>query len=121
MGSFCAPISMDDAYQASRTCAIDVPARVADALDGELEALASCHKLAAFVAATPELDANPNAVNGASILIVERSETRVGTRAPLSACTARRSARLSKSKRRSWWRRRRKTGKACRPLQKALA
>lgn len=64
-------ISVEDAYQSARTCAINVLAQVSAALNGDMDQIVSCRKLTVFVAATPDFEEHPKVANGASDLIVE--------------------------------------------------
>ena len=64
-------ISVEEAYQSARTCAINVLAQVSAALDGDMDRIISCRKLTVFVAATPDFKEHPKVANGASDLIVE--------------------------------------------------
>ncbi|MES0826540.1 RidA family protein [Ruegeria sp. SCP11] len=64
-------ISVEDAYQSARTCAINVLAQVSAALGGDMDRIVSCRKLTVFVAATPDFEEHPKVANGASDLIVE--------------------------------------------------
>ena len=64
-------ISVEEAYDAARHCAINVLAQVNSAIDGDWDRIISCRKVTVFVAATPEFELHPKVGNGASDLLVE--------------------------------------------------
>ena len=64
-------VSLDQAAQAARLCAINVISQVKGALDGDLERVRRVVKLVVFINATPEFTDQPKVANGASDLMVE--------------------------------------------------
>jgi enamine deaminase RidA (YjgF/YER057c/UK114 family) len=64
-------ISVEDAYQGARLCALNILTQVAAALDGDLDRVVRCVKLTGFVNSAPDFTDQPAVVNGASDLIVE--------------------------------------------------
>ena len=55
---------------AARLCALNVLAQLKVACDGDLDRIARCVRLTAYVNCTPEFDAQPQVANGASDLLV---------------------------------------------------
>lgn len=70
-GTLESSISVENAYQSARTCAINVLAQLSGAMDGDMDRIVSCRKLTVFVAATSDFAEHPKVDNGASDLIVE--------------------------------------------------
>jgi len=66
-----ADVSIEEAAQAARLCAINAIAQAAAALDGDLERVQRVVKLTGFVNAGGDFTAHPQVVNGASDLMVE--------------------------------------------------
>jgi enamine deaminase RidA (YjgF/YER057c/UK114 family) len=64
-------ISVEQARQAARMCAINVISQIKGALDGNLDRVKRVVKLVGFVNAVPEFTDHPKVVNGASDLMVE--------------------------------------------------
>ena len=64
-------ISVDQAGQAARLCAINILAQVSAALGADLERIVACVRLGVFVASTPAFTEHPVVANGASDLMVE--------------------------------------------------
>lgn len=64
-------ISLEQAQQAARLCAINIIAQLKIAVDGDLDKVVGCVRLGGFVNAIPGYGQQPQAINGASDLIVE--------------------------------------------------
>ena len=64
-------ISLEDAQQAARLCAINIIAQLKVACDGDLDRVKRIVKLVGFVNAVPEFTDHPKVINGASDLMVE--------------------------------------------------
>lgn len=64
-----ADISVEDAQKAAELCAINILAQV-KGVTGSLGAIVRIVKLGGFVNSTPEFDAHPKVINGASDLLV---------------------------------------------------
>ena len=64
-------ISVEQAGEAARMCAINVIAQIKGALDGDLDRVKRVVKLVVFVNASPEFTDQPKVANGASDLMVE--------------------------------------------------
>jgi enamine deaminase RidA (YjgF/YER057c/UK114 family) len=64
-------VSVEDATEAAKLCAINIIAQLNLALDNDLEKIKKCVKLGIFVNAIPEFTDHPKVANGASDLIVE--------------------------------------------------
>lgn len=62
---------VDEGQHAARLCMLNVIARLAAALDGELDRVRRCVKIGGFVNATPDFGDHPKVLNGASDLTVE--------------------------------------------------
>lgn len=60
-----------DAYQAARTCAINLLAQLRAACDGDLDRLVRVVRLGGFVACAPDFTEHAKVINGASDLMVE--------------------------------------------------
>ena len=68
-GSVPAQVSVEQAQEAAKQCAINILAVVAKACDGDLNRVAGCLKLTGYVAAGPDFREHPKVVNGASDLM----------------------------------------------------
>jgi enamine deaminase RidA (YjgF/YER057c/UK114 family) len=64
-------ISPEDGYQAARLCALNLVARLKEAVEGDLERVAACAQLRGFVNAPPDFKGHPAVIDGASDLLVE--------------------------------------------------
>ncbi|MGH6878886.1 MAG: RidA family protein [Rhizomicrobium sp.] len=64
-------LSLEDGRSAARLCAINVVAQLKAALDGDLDRVTRCVRLAIFVNAVSGYSQHPEVANGASDLIVE--------------------------------------------------
>jgi enamine deaminase RidA (YjgF/YER057c/UK114 family) len=64
-------ISLDEAREAARTCALNLIAQLNAALGGNLDRVKSCLRVRGFVNAAPDFGAHAAVINGASDLIVE--------------------------------------------------
>lgn len=64
-------MTADEAYQAARACALNLLARAAEALDGNLDRIAACLQLRGFVNAVPTFKDHPAVIDGASDLLVQ--------------------------------------------------
>lgn len=60
-----------EGQQAARLCALNLIAHVREALDGDLDRVVGCVRVAGYVNSTPDFTAQPQVVNGASDLFVE--------------------------------------------------
>ena len=60
-----------EGQQAARLCALNVVAHLRAALDGDLDRVARCVRLAGFVNSTPDFTGQSQVMNGASDLFVE--------------------------------------------------
>ncbi|GIL01406.1 MAG: hypothetical protein BroJett030_13050 [Alphaproteobacteria bacterium] len=87
-------VTIDQGAEAARVCAVNLLAQMRIACDGDLERIARCVRLGAFVASTPDFGDQPKVANGASDLIVAalgekgahaRAAVGVAT-LPLNAC-----------------------------------
>ena len=87
-------VSIEDAAQAAKTCAINILAQIRNACDGDLERIVRCIRLGGFVASTPDFTDHPKVVNGASDFMGvvlgpkgEHARAAVGVAAlPMNAC-----------------------------------
>jgi diketogulonate reductase-like aldo/keto reductase/enamine deaminase RidA (YjgF/YER057c/UK114 family) len=70
IGKLGAGLSIEQGQQAARLCAINVLAQVANALDGDLDRVVRCVRVAGFVNAVPDFTEHPLVINGASDLFV---------------------------------------------------
>lgn len=68
-GKVGAGITLEQAQDAARLCAINILAQAKAALGGDLQRLRSCIRLGGFVNAAPDFDQHPKVINGASDLI----------------------------------------------------
>jgi enamine deaminase RidA (YjgF/YER057c/UK114 family) len=66
-----AEVTVAQAQEAGRLCALNLLAQAKAACGGDLSKLSRCVKLGGFVACTPEFGDHPEVVNGASDLMVE--------------------------------------------------
>ena len=64
-------VSVEDAAQAAKICAINILAQVKIACDGDLDQIERCIRLGGFVASTPQFGDHPKVINGASDFIGE--------------------------------------------------
>ena len=64
-------VSVQDATQAARLCAINIIAQLKQACDGNLDRIRRIVKLVGFVNGAPGFDEHPEVINGASDLMVE--------------------------------------------------
>ncbi|MFK4823028.1 RidA family protein [Ochrobactrum quorumnocens] len=64
-------MDVQEAYQAARICALNILARVATALDGDLDRVSACLQVRGFVNAVPDFKDHPTVIDGASDLLVE--------------------------------------------------
>ncbi|MBV7522510.1 RidA family protein [Ensifer sp. ENS12] len=64
-------VSLEEGYQAARLCALNILARVNDALDGDLDRVVACVQVRGFVNAKADFKGHPAIVDGASDLFVE--------------------------------------------------
>jgi enamine deaminase RidA (YjgF/YER057c/UK114 family) len=63
--------SIEEGQQAARLSALNVIAHLRAALDGDLDRVARCVRLAGFVNSTPDFTGQSQVMNGASDLLVE--------------------------------------------------
>jgi enamine deaminase RidA (YjgF/YER057c/UK114 family) len=61
---------LEDGRQAARLCALNLIAQLRVALDGDLDRVANCVRVAGFVNATPEFLDHSKVINGASELFL---------------------------------------------------
>jgi enamine deaminase RidA (YjgF/YER057c/UK114 family) len=64
-------VSLEQAQEAARICALNLLAQARAACRGDLSRLARCLRLGGFVSCTPEFTEHPAVINGASDLMVE--------------------------------------------------
>ena len=64
-------VSVEDAVDAARQCALNGLAVAADALDGRLDLVRRVVRIGVFVACDPGFEAHPQVANGASELLIE--------------------------------------------------
>ncbi len=64
-------VSLDEATQAARACALNLLAALSAACDGDLDRVAECVQVRGFVNASPGFAEAPAVINGASDLFVE--------------------------------------------------
>ena len=93
-------VSLDEAVDAARICALNILAQTKAAL-GDLDRVRRVIKLGGFVNAVPGFTDHPKIINGASDLMVEIAATRESTPVRRSARAVCRSAFRSKSTRSS--------------------
>lgn len=70
-GKVGADVSVDEAVEAARICALNILAQLRDALGGNLDRVRHCLKLTGYVNAMPDFEQQPKVVNGASDLMVQ--------------------------------------------------
>ena len=63
--------AIEQGKEAARVCALNILAQLKAACGGDLDKVARCAKVGAFVNCTPEFSDQPQVVNGASDLMVE--------------------------------------------------
>ncbi len=71
VGKVGAEISVEEAAEAAKLCAINILAQVRQACDGDLDRVRRIVKLVGFVNGTPEFADHPKVINGASDFMVE--------------------------------------------------
>lgn len=64
-------VGIEEGRQAARLCALNVIAHLRAALDGDLDRVARCVRIAGFINATPEFTATSQVMDGASDLFVD--------------------------------------------------
>lgn len=64
-------VSLDDGYQAARTCGLNLISQVREACGGDLDRVVRVVKLGGFVNCTADFFDHPEVVNGASDLMVD--------------------------------------------------
>ena len=64
-------VSVDDAKEAAKLCAINIIAQLKQACDGDLDRVKRIVKLVGFVNGVPEFTDHPTVINGASDFMVE--------------------------------------------------
>jgi enamine deaminase RidA (YjgF/YER057c/UK114 family) len=62
---------VDEGRQAARLCALNLIAHLRQALDGDLDRVASCVRIAGYVNSVPDFTGQSQVVNGASDLFVD--------------------------------------------------
>ena len=70
-GKVGAEVSVDEAVEAARICALNIIAQLRDALGGNLDRVRHCLKLTGYVNAVPDFEQQPKVINGASDLMVQ--------------------------------------------------
>ena len=71
VGKVGAEISVEEAAEAAKLCAINIIAQVKQACDGDLDKVKRIVKLVGFVNGVPEFTDHPKVINGASDFMVE--------------------------------------------------
>ncbi|MCP5433692.1 MAG: RidA family protein [Alphaproteobacteria bacterium] len=71
VGKVGADLTLEDAHEAARACAINLLAQARLACGGDLDRIAACVKLGGFVNATADFTDHPKVLNGASDLMVD--------------------------------------------------
>ena len=71
IGKVGAEISVEEAAQAAKLCAINILAQIKQACDGDLDRVRRVVKLVGFVNGTPDFNDHPKVINGASDFMVE--------------------------------------------------
>ncbi len=87
-------VTLGEATEAARNCAVNILAQIKVACDGDLERIVQCMRLGGFVASTPDFIGHPQVINGASDFMAEalgergvHARAAVGVAAlPLNAC-----------------------------------
>ncbi|MEK9673124.1 MAG: RidA family protein [Rhodospirillaceae bacterium] len=64
-------VSLEDGYNAARTCGLNLIAQMREACGGDLDRVKRVVKLGGFVSCTADFTDHPKVVNGASDLMVE--------------------------------------------------
>lgn len=64
-------VSPEEGYHAARLCALNIVARVNEALEGDLDRVRACVQLRGFVNAPADFRGHPAVIDGASDLLVE--------------------------------------------------
>ena len=62
---------IEEGQQAARLCALNLIAHLRTALDGDLDRVARCVRIAGFVNSTPDFSSQSQVINGASDLFVQ--------------------------------------------------
>jgi enamine deaminase RidA (YjgF/YER057c/UK114 family) len=62
---------VEEGQQAARLCALNLVAHLRDALDGDLDRIVRCVRIAGYVNSVPDFVAQSQVINGASDLFVE--------------------------------------------------
>ncbi len=62
---------VEEGQQAARLCALNLIAHLQSALDGDLDRVARCVRIAGFVNSTPDFSSQSQVINGASDLFVQ--------------------------------------------------
>lgn len=62
---------IEEGQQAARLCALNLIAHLQSALDGDLDRVARCVRIAGFVNSTPDFSSQSQVINGASDLFVQ--------------------------------------------------
>ena len=62
---------VEEGQQAARLCALNLIAHLRTALDGDLDRVARCVRIAGFVNSTPDFSSQSQVINGASDLFVQ--------------------------------------------------
>jgi len=64
-------ITVEEAADAARHCAINIVSQIKAACDGDLDRVVRCVKIGGFVNATEKFEDHPQVINGASDLMVD--------------------------------------------------
>ncbi len=64
-------VSLPDAYEAAKKCAVNLIAQLKSACEGDLDRVSRVVKLTGFVASGPQFTDHPKVINGASDTMVE--------------------------------------------------
>ena len=79
-------LSVNDGYNAAKSCGLSIVAQAKEACDGDLSKIKSCVKLTGFVNSTDDFTDQPKVINGASDLIASIfDKAGMHTRAAISA------------------------------------
>lgn len=62
---------VEEGQQAARLCALNLMAHLRDALEGDLDRVTRCVRIAGFVNSTPDFTSQSQVVNGASDLFIQ--------------------------------------------------
>jgi enamine deaminase RidA (YjgF/YER057c/UK114 family) len=71
VGKVGSDLSVDEGYQAARTCGLNLIAQLREACGGDLDRVRRVVKLGGFVNCNPDFMDQPKVINGASDLMVE--------------------------------------------------